>query len=272
MNEEIEYAEMLEIPVSTVNVVKKKRKGRRAAKSDLKEELISRVNERVKEDRRNFATMTEPQTSESNEADEAREIASEYRVDTVLLEDAEPKKERRGRAGIVLTAEFAAACALCGGIFLTNVFMPQSAMNVFFRSLAAEKTEKTETKLYSDFDLASALSFNADAEITVSPAGVLSFTNKGHVYPIADGTVKAIAKNADGTYEMQVAYTADFYGVLSGLSQTYYEVGDSVKANVPVGYSGGETSVQVTLYSGSELLNCFTVDEEGKPTWLENEP
>lgn len=269
MNEEIEYAEMLEIPVSTVNVVKKKRKGRRAAKSDLKEDLISRVNEKVQEDRRDFALTEERQFSE---ADEAREIASDYRVDTVILENAEPKKERRSRAGILLTAEFAAACALCGGIFLTNVFMPQSAMNTFFRSLAAEKTEKTEKKLYSDFDLASALSYNVDAEITVSPAGVLSFTNKGHVYPIADGMVKTIAKNADGTYEMQVAYTDDFYGVLSGLNQTYYEVGDSVKANVPVGYSGGEHSVQVTLYSGGALLNCFTVDEEGKPTWLENEP
>lgn len=269
MNEEIEYAEMLEIPVSTVNVVKKKRRGRRAA-SDLKEDLISRVNEKIKEDRRDFSLTEEPL---SDEGSAAREIASDYRVDTVLLENDEPpKREKKSKEGILLTAEFAAACVLCGGIFLTNVFMPQSALNVFFRSLAAEKTEKTEKKLYSDFDLASALSYNADAEITVSPAGVLSFTNKGHVYPIADGKVKNVAKNADGTYEMQVSYAEDFYGSLSGLNQTYYEVGDVVKANVPVGYSSGETSVQVTLYAGGELLNCFTVDEEGKPTWLENEP
>ena len=48
MNEEIEYAEMLEIPVSTVNVVKKKNRRVRGKNApNLKERLISRVNNRV---------------------------------------------------------------------------------------------------------------------------------------------------------------------------------------------------------------------------------
>ena len=47
MNEEIEYAEMLEIPVSTVNVIKKKKRGGIRPKADLKETLIKEVNERV---------------------------------------------------------------------------------------------------------------------------------------------------------------------------------------------------------------------------------
>ena len=41
MNEEIEYAEMLEIPVSTVSVTEKRRKFRKN-KGDLKEKLISK--------------------------------------------------------------------------------------------------------------------------------------------------------------------------------------------------------------------------------------
>ena len=46
MNEEIEYAEMLEIPVSTVSVTEKR--GRlRKNKGDLKEKLISRVNKKA---------------------------------------------------------------------------------------------------------------------------------------------------------------------------------------------------------------------------------
>lgn len=48
MNEEIECAEMLEIPVSTVNVVKKKNRRVRGKNApNLKERLISRVNNRV---------------------------------------------------------------------------------------------------------------------------------------------------------------------------------------------------------------------------------
>ena len=46
MNEEIEYAEMLEIPVSTVSVTEKRRKFRKN-KGDLKEKLISKVNDKA---------------------------------------------------------------------------------------------------------------------------------------------------------------------------------------------------------------------------------
>ena len=55
MNEEIEYAEMLEIPVSTVNVVKKKQTKKRKLFSRhenklgayLKESVLQRVNDKV---------------------------------------------------------------------------------------------------------------------------------------------------------------------------------------------------------------------------------
>ena len=44
MNEEIEYAEMLEIPVSTVNVVQKRSKKNRKKAERLQESLIDKVN------------------------------------------------------------------------------------------------------------------------------------------------------------------------------------------------------------------------------------
>ena len=55
MNEELDYAEMLEIPVNTVNVVKKKSIFKRRQKQtepefpqdDLKEQVLESVNERV---------------------------------------------------------------------------------------------------------------------------------------------------------------------------------------------------------------------------------
>ena len=55
MNEEIEYAEMLEIPVSTVNVVRKRRKKKSAHSSALEESaslkstVLDAVNERMDE-------------------------------------------------------------------------------------------------------------------------------------------------------------------------------------------------------------------------------
>ena len=51
MNEQLDYAEMLEIPVNTVNVTKKKsifkRKQKAAPQDDIKERVVESVNERM---------------------------------------------------------------------------------------------------------------------------------------------------------------------------------------------------------------------------------
>lgn len=320
MNEEIEYAEMLEIPVSTVNVVRKK--NRRAKNANLKEKLISRVNRKVAED--DFAAYPEEQAENV-----ASESASGERIDTVLLGSASAKRKRgifaaredradeserdfgnayadlsdgdggvggiggnddaydayqngeppvyeaKGkadrRAGIALTVEFALACTLCGAIFLTNVFMPSSAINTFFRGLTAGEKAKADTRAYSDCVLTGVVSDLSDAEITVSPAGVLSFTDACCVYPVVDGTVAAVTRSADGRYEVKISHTDSFYGVIGGLDYVYYAEGDDVYSNVPVGYSNGEAEVRVILYSEGEILTCYTVGEDNGLSWVSAE-
>ena len=198
---------MLEIPVSTVNVVKKKnRRVRGKNQPNLKERLISRVNNRVgnasyaPEDAaiesapasaleqnpvyasaENAALEDAAQNAPLAEPDFGAYAYAEggERLDTVLLSDEggrRAKKKRRWfaakeqpeyadfqndeedfsendgtmvltkpkesrKSGIILTVEFAVACLLCGGIFLTNVFMPTSAINTFFRGLMPAKAE-----------------------------------------------------------------------------------------------------------------------------------
>ncbi len=321
MNEEIEYAEMLEIPVSTVNVVKKKRARKRKSEQpreraqtslptnpDLKESVIAQVNDKL---------LDEPVESEHITADAAlfAEGANSQgnidfndipeRIDTVRLYSArerafhredvrldaqdyalqngefendggryaskrETKAEKRVR--FVLGAEFAMACALCGAIFLTNVFMPSSAINTFFRALdGSAPTNTTDARTYADFTLSSVVSELSDAELTLSPTGILSFTDECCVYPAADGKVSAITQNADGTYTLKIAHSDSFTGVIGGLDQVYYAEGDAVKANVPVGYSTGEAEVQVTMYSSGMLLNCFELTEENCLAWVVQE-
>lgn len=319
MNEEIEYAEMLEIPVSTVNVVQKKRRIRGKNPPNLKDRLISRINNRVGTDSGDFRsapadTLAQDPVFASAENAAIEDAAAgtvrddpelnEYayreggeRLDTVLLSDAPGKKKKRGffagndegadaeadgyeyavktpaerRAGILLTAEFALACLLCGGIFLTNVFMPTSAINTFFRSLMPSETTSTDNRVYSDFELGSVVSELSDAELSVSPAGVLTFTDECCVYPAVDGTVSSVTANADGTYDVRIDHTDNFYGVIGGLDYVYYAAGDKVYSNVPVGYSNGETAVRVTMYADDALLNCYTVDSENCLSWVQSE-
>ncbi len=303
MNEEIEYAEMLEIPVSTVNVVRKSaRKRKRESVEEaapLKESVIEKVNDRVNELPIEESVLeVEPDLFAESVNSEGRLDFDPIpeRIDTVRVYSTEEtnglfgerlyshdydlnhqneggmyetKLEKAIKIG--LSAEFAAACVLCGAIFLTNVFMPNSAINTFFRAIASTpEAAQTDTRGYADFELAPVVSELADVELSLSPAGILTFTKAACVYPAANGTIAEVTRSEEGIYTVKIKYSDSFTGVMSGLSHVYYEVGDEVKAYVPMGYSGGEHEVQVTMYSSGELLNCFELTEENCIAWIEN--
>ena len=330
MNEEIEYAEMLEIPVSTVSVTEKRRKFRKN-KGDLKEKLISKVNGKTSGAANASAKSGEANSYPSYSADfspaenngKAGDAAiaeaknNDYAFDETALnqayahdfasgksfpdgalteesenfapegenekyysafstvtienereesENAAPIRRKYKTAGKIIAAEFAAACLLCATIFMTNVFLPQSGMNVFFRSLS-QKEETPVRKNYSDFTLQSVVSDFAEVPLSVSETGVLSFRGKCRVYPAVDGTLAAITKNENGTYDIKISHTEDFYGMICGLNEVYYAEGDKVYANIPVGYTRGEEDVQVTMYSGEQMLTSFTVNEQNCLSW-----
>lgn len=251
MNQELDYAEMLEIPVNTVNVVKKKSLFKRsarpakdvqAAQEDLKDLVVDSVNERVgayvyAED------LSDPPKPEKNK-----------KHATINF--------KRDSGSVVLAVEIAAACALAVTIFLTNVFMPNSAINTFIGSFS--KSSQAEPT-YNEMTLSSVVSDFSDAKVSVSESGVLSFTAKGSVYPICDGKVSSVAQT-DDTYMVQIAHTSTFSSVITGLSEVYYEKGASVFSNLPFAYSDGEQEVRVSLYDGDTLLNCYTLSGE-IPVW-----
>lgn len=319
MNEEIEYAEMLEIPVSTVNIVRKnnrRKKGKtheehtentpsmdaEAPSTPLKESVIAQVNDRLNEADETPTSGEElsPETVE-NAATEGRLNLDSIpeRIDTVRLYSTEEtegwrgslypqdytlnneneegryalnnKKLKNRTAKIALNVEFIAACALCGGIFLTNVLMPNSAINTFFRSMSSTSAAaQTDTRHYTDFTLSPVVSELSETELSLSPTGILTFTDDCCVYPAANGTVESVQQNADGSYTVKIAHSDTFTGVFSGLDAVYYGEGDTVLSNIPLGYSDGEGEVQVTMYSGGILLNCFQLTEENCLAWLES--
>ncbi len=312
MNEEIEYAEMLEIPVSTVNVVKKASRKKRRLFFDphkeapapepapLKESVIAQVNNRVTEELLDEPLTVDPELFAESVNSEGRLDFDPIpeRIDTVRLYSTDEtngfwedrlraqdypldNKNEGGMSALsdkfnlknllppLLNAEFAAACVLCGTIFLTNVFMPHSAINTFFRAISSAPSASTDNRTYADFELSPVVSELSDAKLTLSPAGILSFKDECCVYPAANGEVAEINQSPAGIYTIKIKYSDSFSGVISGLDHVYYAVGDQVKANVPVGYTNGKGEVQVTMYSIGELLNCFELTEENCLAWLE---
>jgi len=254
MNQELDYAEMLEIPVSTVNVVKKKslnlfkRKPAKPAKpaeqtqDDLKGLVVESVNERV-----------------------GAYVYAEDLSDPPAEAPATGKQRaKKDRGSIVVFSELAAVCVLALAIFLTNIFMPHSAINTFINSLANSNSPAAEP-VYSEITLSPVVSSLSEAEITVSDSGVLSFTAEGAVYPVCAGKVAAVTRDGE-TYTVQIAHTSKFSSVITGLSQVYSAKDTAVAANVPFAYSDGKNEVKISMYDGETLLNCYTLSGE-VPVW-----
>lgn len=238
MNDELNYAEMLEIPVETVKVSKREKRKRT---DDLKEQLIRDVNERVN------AAQEDPAYAESTPIARAPE---------------ETHRERTQRH--ILMAEFIAACALCAVIFFTNIFLPGSAVNTFLRGLfTGGEAEAADTRVYTDFALSPLVNDSVDAEIAVSGTGVLSFTAEASVYPPADGTLLSVNGDAETGYTVEVGHSDSFSTIVSGLDTVYFAAGDELKATIPMGFSDGEGEVRVMFYSDGSLINGCTVSEDG---------
>jgi hypothetical protein len=179
-----------------------------------------------------------------------------------VVENEKGKGRKHDKLSVVLVAETVAACLIAGGIFLTNVLMPDSAINTFINSLTA--TEQSEAA-YSDFTLSPIVSTLSDAQITVTDDGVLCFTDQTSIYPVCGGTITSITQN-DNLYTVEIAHTSQFTSVFTGLDSVYYEVGDTLYSNLPFAYSNGNNEVQCSMYDGDTLLNCYYLSG-ALPVW-----
>ena len=239
MNEELSYAEMLEIPVETVTVNRKEKKRRARAEEDIADRVVESVNDRVE--------SHDPAYAESTPIERAPTLT---------------RKEKIARR--VLWGEFAAVCALCAVIFLTNIFVTNSAINTFVRDLwNGSETEAADTRTYEDFTLSPVVNEYTDVELAVSDTGVMSFTAACSVYAPCAGEVSAVNGDAENGYTIELRHSDSFSTVMSGLTNVYFAVGEDVKSNVPLAYTDGTHPVRVTFYEDGTLLNCYTVSEDG---------
>lgn len=238
MNDEISYAEMLEIPVETVTVSKKEKK-KKWREEPLSDQLVKEVNDRME--------TSDPAFAESKPIE--REI--------------EPKSRRAsGGARKVLLAEVVAVVALCAAIFITNLLLPNSAINTAVRGLFQGKAQAaTDTRTYADFTLSPVVSENANVEVTVSDTGLLSFTANCVVYVPAQGTLESKSGNTSTGYTVRIRHSDTFSTIISGLDDVGHEVGATVRPGVPFGYTDGDGAVSVIFYDGDTVIRNVVLIE-----------
>ena len=246
MNEQLQYAEMIEVPVSTCNITykpKRKRffkKDKRNAES-VKDKLIDKINA----EETAVAEEQEKNTLTESQVETLPDQAEGEKVETATIS----KKRSKFAIGIVGIQVFAVIC-LVGVILVTNYLNPNSGINNLIKgSFAMVKTDNRE---YGEFSL----SLPSSAEITVDN-GVMTI-GSGSVYTPCNGKVSSLIKNADGTFDMELTFSDNFKSVFNGLYYAYANVGEKVYKNVPIGYA--KSQVKFCFYdSQGDMITDYSI-------------
>ncbi len=255
MNEKLQYASMLEIPVSTCNISavkpKKKRLSRRKKVNDeqIKEQLLQKINEQDALDKRPLLQEGEQAESLMNQSN------FEQEQETATVYQNKPKK----RGFSIIGVQLAIIGVLIASIFLTNAVYENSGINVFLRGVFGVETQTVDTREFDDFAPIISMGDNYDLSLE---EGVISFAGKGSVYSACDGIVENVIKGEDDKYTLEITHSENFKSVISGIERIYVSEGDVVKAKIPVGYLEPDGATMCFFGSDGEIIENYQIEND----------
>ena len=220
----LDYLEMLEVPVNSCDVVIKPAKRK---KRNVVDEVIDKVNQEAV-----------PQKPKRVKLKKSKPITSE---ETAIVKSTKFD---------IVSVQVVAIFALIVGIILTNIFWENSGMNNLLKTVFGE-SEIKNTAVYSSF---SPLAPTKDGEISLD-GGVMTFSS-GSVYSPCDGIIDNVIKT-DNLYTVTVRHSDTFSTVISGLEHCYAQEGEKVYGTLPVGYSSSQ--VKVSMFDSDAILTCYTL-------------
>ena len=253
MNEKLQYASMIEMPVNTCTVVHKPLKKQRKKKpsqnpEEIKQLLLDKINlssdEQVKEE-----SVDSLQTIDN-------EIVTTPSVE--VYKKGSRKKDKLNKKITIIGVQLAIIGILIAGIFLTNAFYAGSGLNVFLNGIFNNSpTQKVDDRVYGEF--APVISITDGVDMVLAD-GVMTLSGEGSVYVWCDGKVSSIKKGEDGKFTLEITHSENFKSVLSGLDYAYADMLDQVYHNIPVGYIDGQIEMCFTRGDGSIIADYEIVD------------
>lgn len=251
MKDGMEYAEMIEMPVSTCDVIFKPTRRR---KKNLKEQVIAKVNfdetaaaEPKAEEKKNLFGFFKKKREEKPKAAET------------AIEAEEPVKKKKFTFDVIY-AEGVAIFLLVAAILLTNIFWENSGINTIMKNVFGKTTTVTDSRNYLKFN---AVLTSGDLSASVD-GGVMTLSGTGAIYPVCDGTLVSAEKTGE-TYTVTISHSDLFKTVVSGLEYIYAEIGNEVYKYIPIGYCN-DGSVTVSMYNDGVLLTGYVL-ENGNIVW-----
>lgn len=265
MNEKLQYATMLEIPVNTVSVTVAPQKKRHAKKKkvdhdSVKQELLNKVNSEILVKNESEELQREEQVEEQvpQQIEYSESTEEFYQQETALVTKAEKKKKRFKFS--VVGVQMIVIGALIATIFLTNALYSDSGINVFLREVFGTQTvAQADLREYDEFVPVIAVDDGATATYA---DGVITVSGRGSVYAGCDGKVSKIEKGEDGKYTIEITHSQNFKSILGGLDYAYAGLDDSVYHNIPVGFVNSGATMCFQNNEGTVISDYQIIDNQ----------
>lgn len=245
MNEKLQYAEMLDMPIETSTITYKRIKSRKRKKKkdedSIKKELIDKINENNGE-----APASENPATIINQSESSENTEETSSVKPV-------KKKKMGFKISVIGVQVAVLCALVATIFLTNALLPESGINSFIKGVFSGRQNIVDTRAYTDF---SPVIKNG----VIDSEGKINLTAKKSAYSPCEGKVESVTLAEDKTYSVEIKHSQNFKTVFKGLKHIYVNTGDSVVSTVPIGFVESEGATMCFLGGDGAAIVNFTLD------------
>ncbi len=264
MNEKLQYASMLDIPVSTssVSAITKKKKSRKKKKVNdelIKAELLRKVNSE-QDLNENFcenstsliALDNQTELTLSGEQELGQEMALEQNTSNVYM--SKIKRKKSPFKFTVVGLQLVIIGVLVATIFLTNALYKDSGINVFLRGVFGTESAAIDTREYNEFSPVISMGDNSGVMMS---EGMITFAGEGSVYAPCDGIVKKISVSENGRYNIEIEHSQNFKSIISDVERVYVSEGDTVYGNIPLGYLEADGASICFTNSQGELLDDY---------------
>ncbi len=263
MNEKLQYASMLDIPISTssVSAITKKKKVRKKKRINdelVKEKLLKKINQEQDLldvlDAQTSLVAQENNTSVDFYGENQIEVQESLEQNTSNVFVSSKRKNKKPFKFTIVGFQLMIIGLLVATILLTNALYENSGINVFLRGVFGSDVTQVDTREHVDFS--PIISMGDNSGVIVSD-GVITFAGEGSVYAPCDGIVKNIVETQTGRYDIEIEHSQNFKSIISGVERIYVSQGDTVYSNIPVGYLEPDGATICFTDSEGELLDGY---------------
>lgn len=238
MNEKMQYASMLELPVCTCNVssatIKRKRNKKEKKKSkhngeQIKQEVLDMVNSEqdLTEQSQEIENQVLPeQLLEQNTIEQGS-------VEQESSSSVHPYKQKRKIKFSIVGVQLVIIGFLVGAILLTNALYADSGINVFLHGVFGTEQVQVDSRTFDEFSPIISIGDNKGVNCE---NGIITYAGEGSVYAPCDGVVSGVIETENGKFEIEIKHSENFKTVISDVEHLYVGVGQKVYKTIPVGY------------------------------------